>query len=160
MKAGRLLVGLVTLAIVAAALDPALAQSSNKAVADEIIAIVKAGWAADMAKNTAESMKSVAEEYTEFNGDYATRLDGRAINVRLSDAGNKDAGHLLASEMLNEKVQVYDDVAILSYNFAGVAQNKDGKNEPIRAKSTRVYARQNGKWMLVHANFASDPLPK
>ena len=53
----------------------------------------------------------------------------------------------------NPKVQVYGDVAILSYNFVGMTQDKEGKTEPVRAKSTRVYAKQTGKWMLVHANF-------
>ena len=62
--------------------------------------------------------------------------------------------------MLNPKVQVYGDVAILTYNFAGVEKDKDGETKPTRAKSTRVYAKINGKWKLVHANFASDPLPK
>ncbi len=66
----------------------------------------------------------------------------------------------MASEMLNPKVQVYGDVAILSYNYAGVFKNKDNEMEPSRAKSTRVYAQQGGKWKLVHANFAPDPLPK
>ena len=61
--------------------------------------------------------------------------------------------------MLNPKVQVYGDVAILTYNFAGVVKNKDGELKPSRAKSTRVYAKQGGKWKLVHANFAADPLP-
>jgi ketosteroid isomerase-like protein len=54
---------------------------------------------------------------------------------------------------------VYGDVAILSYNYAGVASNKDGVVEPVRAKSTRVYAKQGGSWKLVHANFAADPMP-
>ena len=55
---------------------------------------------------------------------------------------------------------VYGNVAILSYNYAGVAQDKDGKNEPVRAKSTRVYVKQGASWMLVHANFAPDPRPR
>ncbi len=34
-------------------------------------------------------------------------------------------------------------------------KNKDGKVEPNLAKSTRVYVKKDGKWMLVHANFGS-----
>jgi ketosteroid isomerase-like protein len=147
-------------AIVTAAAPSAFAQTANKQVADEIIAIVKAQWEAGDKKNTKEAMKNVADDYTEFNGDYATRLDGKAVNVRLSEASDKASGQNIASEMLNEKVQVYGDVAILTYNFAGLNQDKDGKTEPSRAKSTRVYVKQNGKWMLVHANFGADPLPK
>jgi len=30
----------------------------------------------------------------------------------------------------------------------------DGETEPLLAKSTRVYVKQNGSWKLVHANFA------
>jgi ketosteroid isomerase-like protein len=56
--------------------------------------------------------------------------------------------------MVNQKVQVYGDTAILTYNFVGVSRDKDGKVTPSNAKSTRVYSKINGKWMLVHANFA------
>ena len=66
----------------------------------------------------------------------------------------------MASEMLNPKVQVYGDAAILTYNYAGVSKNKDNEMKPVRAKSTRVYVKQGGSWKLVHANFAPDPLPK
>ena len=43
-----------------------------------------------------------------------------------------------------------------------VAENpaQQSKITPNRAKSTRVFAKLNGKWMMVHANFAADPLPK
>jgi hypothetical protein len=40
--------------------------------------------------------------------------------------------------MLNPKVQVYGNVAILSYNYMGMTKDKDGKTTPNRAKSTRV----------------------
>ena len=56
--------------------------------------------------------------------------------------------------MGNAKVQVYGDVAILTYNFLGATQGPDGAINQFTAKSTRVYAKENGEWMLVHANFA------
>ncbi len=154
------LITLVLVLAVALRATPASAQPANQKVADEIVAMVKASWAAEAAKKSAESMKFIADDYTEFNSDVATRLDGKAISARLNEAGFKDPGKLLASEMLNEKVQVYGDTAILTYNFFGMSQDKDGKITPNRAKSTRVFVKLNGKWMMVHANFAADPLPK
>lgn len=139
---------------------PASADTASSAVTDEIIGLVKAEWAANAKKNVADSQKNMAEDYTEFNGAAATRVEGRALNGRLAEAGNKDPGTRIADEMLNPKVQVYGDTAIISYNFFGYEQDKDGKVKPSRAKSTRVYVKQAGKWMLVHANFAPDPLPK
>ena len=60
----------------------------------------------------------------------------------------------LVSEMINPNVQVYGDTAILTYNYAGVVKDSDGKMRNDVAKSTRVYVKQGGDWKLVHANFA------
>jgi uncharacterized protein with PhoU and TrkA domain len=49
----------------------ALGQSS-KQIADEVIAMTKAQWAAEMQHNAMESMKNVADEYTEFGICYST----------------------------------------------------------------------------------------
>ena len=135
---GRRALVVVLVAVSFAAIFPlsGYAQTSNKQVADEIIAIVKAQWAAETKKNTAEALKNVADEYTELNPDFATRLEGKDLAVRLGEASNRGSGQTVASEMVNEKVQAYGDVAILSYNYVGMSMDKDGKTEPARAKST------------------------
>ena len=141
----------------------AQAPQADQAISDAVIAMVKAQWAAEIKdpKNVAEQSKDMSDDYTEFNGDYATRLDGKAMSSRLAEAAGKASGKSIAAEMANPKVQVYNgNVAILTYNYVGVIQDKDGKTEPSRAKSTRVYVKKGDKWTLVHANFGSDPLPK
>lgn len=153
--------GLLGLACVAALALNGFGQQSS--IADDVIAMVKAQWAAEMKDptNVAEQMKNIADDYTEFNGDYSTRLEGKTLNMKLAEAGGVSSIRTIAGEMANPKVQVYNgDVAILSYNYVGVLKDKDGKTEPSRAKSTRVYVKQNGKWMLVHSNFGADPLPR
>ncbi|MGD9488158.1 MAG: DUF4440 domain-containing protein [Calditrichaceae bacterium] len=134
---------------------PPLSAQTNDQAAMEVIAITKAQWAAQMEKKPASVwMSTVADEYTEFNPEAPVRLDGKALNGRLSDAMASGSGEFLAAEMLNEKVQVYGDVAILTYNYVGMLKNDEGEVETVLAKSTRVYAKKMGKWMLVHANFA------
>ncbi len=130
-------------------------EAASEDVADEIISITKAQWAAEMKKDSSTAMKNIASDYTEFNSTYPTRLDGKELNQRLAEAQAEASGDLIAAEMANEKVQVYGDTAILTYNFIGAIKEKDGTVEPLRAKSTRVYIRENNRWMLVHANFAS-----
>lgn len=133
---------------------PALSADDPK-VAAEIMGLARAQWAAEAAgKSIAEQSMATADDYTEFNADYPARIEGKALSDRLADASSKDGSKALVGEMANPKVQVYGDTAILSYNFVGVRQDKDGKVAPSGAKSTRVYAKMNGKWMLVHANFA------
>ena len=141
----------------------AFAQDADKAIADAVIGMAKAQWAAGMKDptNIAAQSKDMSDDYTEFNAQYATRLDGKAMNDRLAEATAKDSAKGIAAEMANPKVQVYNgDVAILTYNYVGLTIDKEGKTEPSRAKSTRVYVKKGDKWMLVHANFAADPLPK
>ena len=147
--------------IVSLALTALIAVSGSATAADdsrvaaEIMALARAQWASEAAgKNVAEQMASVAGDYTEFNQDYAARLDGKELNVRLYDAISSDGSKSLAGDMVNPKVQVYGDTAILTYDFVGVTRDKDGKVASSNAKSTRVYSKIGGKWMLVHANFA------
>src|SRR5689334_1762104 len=141
----------------------ASAQQADQATADAVIAMTKAQWAAEIKDptNVADQSRDMSDDYTEFNGDYATRIDGKAMNSRLAEAAGKNSGKTIGAEMANPKVQVYNgNVAILTYNYAGLTQDKDGKTTPVRAKSTRVFTKKDSKWMLVHANFAADPLPK
>jgi ketosteroid isomerase-like protein len=123
-------------------------------VANEVIALARAQWAAGIAKDTAKQVSYLADDYTEFNGGYPTRLDGKELNATLYKAANEGAGKNLVADMANAKVQVYGDVAILTYNYIGSGLTADGEVEPNLAKSTRVYAKIDGGWKLVHANFA------
>jgi ketosteroid isomerase-like protein len=124
-------------------------------VAAEVMALARAQWAAEIAgQSSAEQMSSAAEDYTEFNQDYPVRIEGKAFSARLTDAIVADGSKTLVADMVNPKVQVYGDTAILTYNFVGVTRDKEGKTTPSAAKSTRVYTKTGGKWLLVHANFA------
>src|SRR5256885_16925749 len=52
----------------------ASAQQADQATADAVIAMTKAQWAAEIKDPTsvAEQSKDTSDDYTEFNGDYAT----------------------------------------------------------------------------------------
>lgn len=131
-----------------------LSAASDQQVAEEVIALARSQWAANLAKDTDKSVSFLSDDYTEFNPGYPTRIDGKQLNATLYKASNEGAGKGLVADMANAKVQVYGDVAILTYNYIGSALTADGKVEPNLAKSTRVYAKIDGAWKLVHANFA------
>lgn len=130
---------------------PAIVEAG---VADEVIELTYGQWAAEIAGDDEGAAAILADDYTEFNQNFPTRIDGKARNSRLYEAMAEGGGSMLAGEMGNAKVQVYGDVAILTYNFLGVNKDADGEVEPNLAKSTRVYVKQGGTWKLVHANFA------
>ncbi len=160
MRTRLRLLGFMAVLVTSGLTSVGVAQAQgSKAVEEEIIRIVRAQWAAEAQKNAAAAMKNIASDYTEFNSDYSSRLEGRDLARRMAETGFMDSGKLLLSDMINPKVQVYGNVAILTYNFVGVNQDKNGINSPSRAKSTRVFVKTGDDWMLVHANFGSDPVP-
>ena len=139
-------------ALISLATAPAAAAEDPR-VSAEIMALARAQWAAEIGKQpVATQLSSLADDYTEFNPDYPTRLDGKELAMRMLSVTPDIVS--VVSEMQNAKVQTYGDTAILTYNFVGLNRGADGKLKPNSAKSTRVYVRQSGRWMLVHANFA------
>jgi hypothetical protein len=127
--------------------------ADNPQVTAEIMALARAQWASEIAGDPiAQQNVSLADDYTEFNGEFPTLLVGRTMSTRMGEVTPYDKA--MFSDMQNGRVQTYGDTAILTYNFAGLRRGADGKVNPSLAKSTRVYVKQGGKWMLVHANFA------
>ena len=127
--------------------------ADNPQIAAEVMALARAQWASEIAAEPMDRQNvSLADDYTEFNGDFPTLLVGKTMSTRMGEVTPNDKA--MYSDMRNAHVQVYGDTAILTYNFAGLRQAADGKVAPSLAKSTRVYVKQGAKWMLVHANFA------
>ena len=127
--------------------------ADNPQVTAEIMALARAQWASEIAgEPMAQQNVSLADDYTEFNGDLPTLLVGKTMSTRMGEVTPYDKA--MYSDMQNGRVQVYGDTAILTYNFAGLRRGADGKVNPSLAKSTRVYVKEGGKWMLVHANFS------
>jgi len=127
--------------------------ADNPQVAAEVMALARAQWASEIAgEPMAQQNVSLADDYTEFNGDFPILIVGKTMAGRMGDVTPNDKA--MFSDMQNGRVQVYGDTAVLTYNFAGLRRGADGKVNPSLAKSTRVYAKQGGQWKLVHANFA------
>src|SRR5215211_590413 len=127
--------------------------ADNPQVSAEIMALARAQWASEIATEPMTQQNvSLAEDYTEFNGDFPTLLVGKTMSTRMGEVTPNDKA--MFSDMQNGRVQVYGDTAVLTYNFAGLRRGMDGKVNPSLAKSTRVYVKESGQWKLVHANFA------
>jgi len=127
--------------------------ADNPKVAEEVMALARAQWASEIAAEPmAQQNATLADDYTEFNGDFPTLIVGKTMSTRMGEVTPNDKA--MFSDMQNGRVQVYGDTAVLTYNFAGLRRAADGKVAPSLAKSTRVYVKQNGQWKLVHANFA------
>ena len=135
-----------TIALLLLAGTPALA-ADNPQVAAEVMALARAQWASEIAgAPIAQQNVSLADDYTEFNGDFPTLLVGKATSTGMGEVTPYDKA--MYSDMQNSRVQVYGDTAILTYNFTGLRRGADGRSRrrwPSRRGFMRGWAAR-GSW--------------
>ena len=132
--------------------------AENPAVAAEIISLVRHQWDAEVAGKPAAEAANMADDYTEFGEDYPVLFSGKALMERYGQAPTDSK--TVYADMLNPKVQVYGNTAILTYNYLGYSKDASGHIKPGLSNSTRVYIKQAGRWMLVHAHFSTSKTPQ
>lgn len=151
----------IALAIAAASvacLASPCAAADDPRVAAEIIGLVRQQWDAEISgRPTSEQLVTMADDYTEFGEDYPMLFSGKPLMERYGSAPF-DA-KILYAEMMNPKVQVYGDTAVLTYNYLAHEKGSDGRIKPVLSNSTRVYVRQGKRWLLVHSHFSRSTTP-
>ncbi len=102
MKIKKMTLALIAAAVCSAFTMNASAQQADQAISDAVISTVKAQWAVDIKDptNVAKQSKDQSEDYTEFNGQYATRVDSKATNLRLAEGAAKSSEKRIAAECL------------------------------------------------------------
>ena len=116
----------------------------------EIIAMEKAMLDRWGTGDTDGFLELAAPEITYFDPSLEKRLDGREAFEKFL-APLKGSFRVPKYEMIDPKVQVHGEAAVLSYNM--IDYDETGMNT-FRMNVTEVYARHDGRWMLVHSHFS------
>lgn len=127
-------------------------QSANPAddPAAEIIALEKAMLDRWGTGDTYSFIELAASEITYFDPSLEKRLDGREAFEKFL-APLKGTFRVPRYEIIDPKVQVYGEAAVLSYNMV----DYDEKDiHAFRMNVTEVYALRDGRWGLVHSHFS------
>lgn len=90
-----------------------------------------------------------APDVTYFDPLLNARLDGRDTLARYY-AGVRGKIHIARSEILEPRVQVAGDVAVLSYRFVSYG----GTEDAYRWNCTEVYRRGAEGWRIIHTHWA------
>lgn len=132
---------------------PALAAAPAPKPADdptaEIIAMEKAMLDRWGTGDTDDFLGLAAPEITYFDPSLEKRLDGREAFAKFL-APLKGTFRVPKYDMVDPKVQVLGQAAVLSYNMV----DHDEAGNTFRMNVTEVYARRDGRWMLVHSHFS------
>ena len=116
----------------------------------EIIAMEKAMLDRWGTGDTDSFLELAAPEITYFDPSLDKRLVGREAFEKFL-APLKGTFRVPKYEMIDPKVQVHGEAAVLSYNM--IDYNETGINT-FRMNVTEVYARQDGRWILFHSHFS------
>jgi len=92
-------------------------------------------------------------EITYFDPSLEKRLDGlQAFSELCKSAEGKFT--IDKYEMVDPKVQVYGEIAILSYNLVDYSKTPQGVEQKFLWNSTEVYHREGSDWGIVHSHWS------
>ena len=143
MKASALI-----LAAAAALCGPLAAQDSNAAIAREILALERQAMDGWKTGNPDPALALSDPDITYFHEMTNGRLEGLPALKALYD---RFRGMPLFEgyEIVNPKVQVSGDIAILTYHFV-----RRAGGESSRWNATQVYQRKKEGWRVIHTHWS------
>ncbi len=135
---------------VPAALPPT--ATALNAEAQRIIQIERDAWEALRSKDLAAIGTYFAEDVSIFEYDQAYRIQGKAEVLRGIETWLADST-IRTYQILDPKVQVLGDTAILSYYFTDAVVT-GGREMPHSGKLTVVFVKQGGAWKALHEHVS------
>ncbi|MHC4137398.1 MAG: YybH family protein [Planctomycetota bacterium] len=129
-----------------------MALRDPKELAEEIIALERAGLARWGRGDPSGFLEICAPEVTYFDPHLDRRIDGLD---RLRQYYESLAGKISIDryELLNPRVQVHGDVAVLTFNYVSYGR-PDSTLPDARWNCTEVYRLIEGTWKIAHTHWS------
>ena len=122
---------------------------------DDIKATMNAMWAAIEHGDSAGYAKYVHPNFTQFGENDAYLASGRDFEVRSMAAYMRRAKDV-HTDMHQETVNIRGGVAWVTYYWTD-SGTSDGKRFSSRGKSTRIFVKENGRWLCIHGHYTAVP---
>ena len=132
--------------------NPLFAQQDDK---DQIIDAVHSMWKAVQENDLEAYLSYIHPDYSVFGeGDVYLHEGKDKERIDYADYLGRASG--VRTFMHQPKVTIRGDTAWLTYhwNDAGYIS---GERFTSRGKSTRVFVKENGKWLCIHSHFTAIP---
>jgi ketosteroid isomerase-like protein len=134
----------------------ASADAPQQNIAAQIIAREKAAGEAWQRKDKAFWADYLADDGTAFFSQSPYLETDPKTNFLPKFEQYTEMMKIIDFQMYNPRVQVYGDVAILTYNGASTV-NFGGRTLSYTSKVTSVYAKQGNTWRVVHTHESMNP---
>ena len=93
------------------------------------------------------------DDVTYFDPSLERRLDGKTEYIELLKP-IENTFTIEKYELLNPKVQVHGNVAILTYNLVDYTKNQLGVEQKFLWNSTEVYTKVKNDWKIIHSHWS------
>jgi hypothetical protein len=94
-----------------------------------------------------------ADEVTYYDPDTERRLDGLEA-LRKFYAAIEGKIRIERYEMINPKVQIHGDTAVLTFNLIDYIPTSEGSTREEYWNSTEVYSQIDRKWKIIHTHWS------
>lgn len=100
-----------------------------------------------------------ADEVTYFDIATERRVDGlEALREHYAPwEGKISIDHY---EMINPKVQVHGNTAVLTFSLVDYTPTSEGSTQEVYWNSTEVYSQINGEWKIIHTHWSKPKTPE
>ncbi len=143
----------LTFATALALPDPAAAQADD---AQEIKRVLIDMWDAIEQGDLERYASHIHPDFTSFGETDPYLNEGRDYELR-SVAGWIERSPGVHTEMHQPEVTVRGDVAWITYYWTDAVTLRDGTRSTSAGKSTRIFVRENGRWLCIHGHYTLRP---
>jgi ketosteroid isomerase-like protein len=135
--------------------DRMTAQKNPGSEEEAVKAILTAMWKAVEEGDLDKYARFVHPQYSAFGENDVYLAEGRDLELRMMEGYLKRATNV-RTEMHQPKVIIRGDVAWILYYWTDEGLS-EGKRFTSRGKSTRIFVKENGKWLCIHGHFTAAP---
>jgi len=130
----------------------ALTAQTDEAVAEEIKAVLVDMWDAIEQEDLERYASHVHPDFTSFGETDLYLNKGKEYELRAyADYLQRVDG--VHTEMHQPQVTVRGEVAWIVYYWTDAGYRADGTRFTSRGKSTRIFVRENGRWLCIHGHY-------
>ena len=140
------------LVFLALAGSPSFAEAQGGDVEEEIKAILIDMWAAIEEEDLDRYASHLHPDFTSFGETDLYLNEGKDYELRAyADYLRRVDG--VHTEMHQPSVTVRGDVAWITYYWTDAGTRTGGERFTSRGKSTRIFVREDGRWLCVHGHY-------
>lgn len=147
--------GVIALLLIPVGAHAQAARSSTSRDVEDVKATLAQMWSAIEAGDVERYATFVHADFTQFGETDAYLSEGKGMEVRsMTEYLQRAKG--VHTDMHNAQVTVRGDVAWVTYYWTDGGMT-DGKRTSSRGKSTRIFVRENGRWLCIHGHYTLAP---